>query len=681
MATWYVNGTSNSAEWKSRLIITLNSQSIVNNTSNITATLQFTRTRSSSTAWNGSQTWGTIWLNGDQYDVACPAYNYSYIGVDDWKTICSKTIDVSHNDDGTKVLGVAGHWEQSGVQPNTCSVSNSTITLPTIPRASTVYCTDGSIGSSVTITINRHSSSFTHTIKWTFGVATGTIATKTTSTSLGWSVPTSCYAQIPNSPSGLVGIDCETYSGNTLIGVSTCYASLNTNNSSPALSIAAEDTNATTLALTGDKNKIVKYASNEKVTLTASPSISASISSYAIQCGSKTSTSSVTTLTAVDGGTITATVTDSRGKKISKSLSKTLVEYLIPAITNCKLYRKNTISNEILMTCNGKFFNASFGAVSNAISLRYRSKVEGGTFGSWTAISGLTLSGNTFSLATKTLGTSYDFKKNYVFEINYYDKLKSSTITVTVPAGIPIIDIGKNDVAVNGSTNITGKATIGTGMTVTSGGLTVKAGGATITGNSKVVGNLQGSYLVAAATTKGTADIGFISMWDSAARRGFFGTGDSGNDIKLHTYNSSGSWVSSFTFGNNGALTASSFVNSSSLQFKTNIEDIPAETCVGIVKGNDVKQYTLKSEINRKIMDEGLEDQLAVEDIEYSGADPGTDLKVGLILEDLTPEADKYLHPKDNTGIDMYAMTAILWKTVQEQQKQIEELKSLVNKN
>lgn len=702
MATWYVNGTSNSAEWKSRLVITLNSQSIANNTSNITATLQFTRTRSSGTAWNGSQTWGTIWMNSVQYDVACPAYNYSSIGVDDWKTICSKTVDIPHGEDGTKVLGVAGHWEQSGVQPSTCSVSNSTITLPTIPRASTVYCTDGSIGSSVTITINRHSSSFTHTLEWYYSSANGVVAVKTAATSIGFVLPTSMYAQIPNSNTCQMCIQCYTYtSDGTYIGMTKCYANVDANNSSPTLSIAAEDVNSVSLALTGDRNKFIKYISNAKITITASPSNSASISSYSTVCGSKSSTSSAPTLSAVDSGTVTTTIVDSRGKKVSKSLSKTLIQYLIPAITSCKMYRKNTLSNEVLLTCNGKFFNASFGTVNNAINLKYRSKVEGGTFGSWTTISGITTSTNAFSLSGKSLGTTYDYKKNYIFELNYYDLLKSYTVTITVPAGVPIIDIGKNDVAVNGSTNIAGNATVGTGLTVSSGGakitgslstsgggitsgtgivatngLTVKAGGASITGNTTITG-----MTTAKTTSAGAVDLAFLELRDSKVRRGLFATGTSGNDVKFHTYNSSGTWVSAFTFGNNGALTASSFVNSSSLQFKTNVEDISADLCTKIVKENNVKQYVLKDEINRRIMDESLENELAVEDVEYSGADPGVDNKVGLILEDLTPEADKYLHPKGNSGIDVYAMVGILWKTVQEQQKEIEELKSLVNKN
>ena len=72
------------------------------------------------------------------------------------------------------------------------------MTLTTIPRASSVTCADGNIGSSTTININRASSNFTHTLKYSFGTLSGTIVTKTSETSIGWTIPTSFYAQIPN---------------------------------------------------------------------------------------------------------------------------------------------------------------------------------------------------------------------------------------------------------------------------------------------------------------------------------------------------------------------------------------------------------------------------------------------------------------------------------------------------
>jgi hypothetical protein len=52
-----------------------------------------------------------------------------------------------------------------------------------------------------TVTISRASSSFTHTVAYTFGSSTTTVATKTTSTSVSFTPPVSLASQIPNATS------------------------------------------------------------------------------------------------------------------------------------------------------------------------------------------------------------------------------------------------------------------------------------------------------------------------------------------------------------------------------------------------------------------------------------------------------------------------------------------------
>lgn len=76
-------------------------------------------------------------------------------------------------------------------------------------------------GETNTITITRNSSSFTHTVSYKIGATTGTIATKTSSTSLSFTVPKSVIKQ---SPSGnqTCTITCTTYNGTTSLGSNTC---------------------------------------------------------------------------------------------------------------------------------------------------------------------------------------------------------------------------------------------------------------------------------------------------------------------------------------------------------------------------------------------------------------------------------------------------------------------------
>ena len=82
------------------------------------------------------------------------------------------------------------------------------------------------MGSATTISITRASSSFTHTLSYSFGSTSGTIATKTTSTSVSWTPALTLANQIPNALTGTCTITCETYNGSTKIGSKTCTLTL-----------------------------------------------------------------------------------------------------------------------------------------------------------------------------------------------------------------------------------------------------------------------------------------------------------------------------------------------------------------------------------------------------------------------------------------------------------------------
>ena len=192
----------------------------------------------------------------------------TYSNITDYqdRTFASAAMKIAHNPDGSKSFTVSGFSGWIYASGNTYASSQS-FTLPTIPRASSVSCSTADIGSNATISISRASSSFTHTLSYAFGSLTGTIATKTSSTSVSWTIPTTFYAQIPNDKSGTGTITCDTYNGSTLIGSKPTYftATVNESASKPTLNPTAVDSNATTTALTGDSSKFIKYYSNASV--------------------------------------------------------------------------------------------------------------------------------------------------------------------------------------------------------------------------------------------------------------------------------------------------------------------------------------------------------------------------------------------------------------------------------
>lgn len=119
----------------------------------------------------------------------------------------------------------------------TGSVSVS-VPLATILRASepSVSSSNVTMGNAVTIYTNRKSTSFAHTITYSFGSASGTIATGV-GDNVSWTPPTSLASQILNSTTGTCTITCYTYSGSTLIGTKTVTLTLTVPSASnPSLS-------------------------------------------------------------------------------------------------------------------------------------------------------------------------------------------------------------------------------------------------------------------------------------------------------------------------------------------------------------------------------------------------------------------------------------------------------------
>lgn len=396
----------------------------------------------------------TINVNGTNYTFTTGAYTIEKNTNVLLGSITSNVIE--HNADGSKKVTVTASSpdlaQASGYGPYSGSASGE-VTLITIPRTSSVLCADGNIGSSTTININRASSSFTHTLKYSFGNLSGTIVSKTAETSYGWTIPTSFYAQIPNSQSGQGTINCETYSGDTLIGTSTCNFNVFVVNSNPTITATVVDVNETTKALTGDENKLVKYSSNAKVTMTVTAKNSATIKSQKVTCGDgKLSTSATATLNEVESGTFNLTCLDSRGFAGSNTITKTMINYIKLAITSLLITRESSTSNTVKITVYGNYFNGSFGSVSNSLTLKWRYRIKNGTWSEYTTITP-TISGNTFSYSG-TLGTNFDYQQAYEFEVVAQDKLKTTIIKREVTAGIPLIDMWKDNIAIKGSMTI-----------------------------------------------------------------------------------------------------------------------------------------------------------------------------------------------------------------------------------
>ena len=356
------------------------------------------------------------------------------------------THTIKHNDDGTKSINFSVTFNIKATLSGTYTASitaSGSATLNTIPRASGVSCNSFYIGDSTTINISRASSNFTHTIKYVYGYLSGTIATKTSETSLGWTPPTTFYGQIPNGSTGYGSVTCETYNGDTLLGTKTANFNAYAKDSDcfPEVRATIRETNPFIMALTGDDVTIVKYLSKPKVTITASAKNSATIKTQSINWAGENivSASEYTFSNGVTSPNVSVSVTDSRGYTSSQrhdlSSYNSWVEYVKLAFSSISITRPESTSSTAKIKVHGNYFNGSFGTVTNDFTLKYRYRVEGGSYGEYITVDP-PRTNDTFDFS-ETI-SNIDYQKQYYFEFVAEDK------AMVVSSGERILEKGES---------------------------------------------------------------------------------------------------------------------------------------------------------------------------------------------------------------------------------------------
>ena len=309
--------------------ITQNSQSIPNNTSNVTVTVSIY----SEASWTEYQKPGYCTIDGTRYDFT------SSFAKGTTTKIFEKTVNVSHNTDGTKTLSVYASFSTK-LSIGTLTKSASKV-LTTIPRATqpTLSSSSVNLGSEVTITMNRASSAFTHTLTYSFGSATGTIGSSL-GTSKVWTPALDLAAQIPNATSGTVVITCKTYNGSTLIGTKTVNLTINVPSTvTPTISgVAVSDTvSIDSQTLVEKYGAYIQNKSIPKATINASASYS-TIKQYKVTYQgtsllSNTNEVTIGLLTQTGSVTIAVEVTDGRGRTASSEITITSLAYNSPSVS------------------------------------------------------------------------------------------------------------------------------------------------------------------------------------------------------------------------------------------------------------------------------------------------------------------------------------------------------------
>lgn len=270
-------------------------------------------------------------------------------------TLGSVTQSVTHNGDGSKAITIQVTYPIKATIRDTYYseiVATQSVTLDNIPRQSTISSvspsnvTVGSSGGAVTVNIARNSSSFTHTVVWSFGSNSYTQTGQTTSAT--YTIPASWLAAIPSSSTGTVTVTVTTYNGSTQIGsaVSTTF----TITAGVYPSIGSVTTAARGAAYTAGVSGYIAGYSTALVSASSVAGVNGStikkvefIRDGAVLSSNTTPTYTYTTGTLTgSSATFSVRVTDSRGRTATKSASAiTIQAYSLPAIT-ANAFRSNS---------------------------------------------------------------------------------------------------------------------------------------------------------------------------------------------------------------------------------------------------------------------------------------------------------------------------------------------------
>lgn len=370
-------------------------------------------------------------------------------------TSLSRIIQVPHCSDGTSKVRLFFHFTGDSNTSFSYAETNGVITLETIPRASSITVNDANIGSATSIILNKASDTFTTTISY---FAEGmsdyeTIVEKTPSQLYGWIVPTSFYALIPNTKTINCTFSAKTYNGDEVVGINTYTATFTATGNPVINSSSATDTNSTTIALTGDNSKMIRYGSNVQISVSASGQNSASVSSISVNgnelvlSGTTTKTGSIT-INKANTNQFEIIVTDSRGYTTTNIKTMDMIDY-VPLTINASVDRNEPTDSKVKISYNGAFFNDTFGTENNTLTVQYRYKEStASTWENWTNLTP-TITNNSYS--ETALINDIDYTKNYNFEIRAIDEIDTKTIEgIVVTKGEPIYYWDEDGLYVNG---------------------------------------------------------------------------------------------------------------------------------------------------------------------------------------------------------------------------------------
>jgi hypothetical protein len=448
MASITANGAK--GHHKFTLTVTETGTSTTNNTSTVSFTFKLSPIQTS-WDWSGwSSIKYSIKINGTEYTGTIPSYDGSST-----VTLKSGIQTVSHNTDGTKTISYSFSVTDGAGKsytPGNASASG-TLKLTDIPRQAKITSAPNfSDGDNPTITYSNP-----------LGNSATLLQACISLTGAKDDIP---YRDIPKTGTSYTFnlteeernvLRTAVQSGNSLsvrfyvrttIGNTNYHSFLaktfSINNANPIVTASVVDTNEQTILLTGDETKLVKYYSNAKATMSVEAQKGAAIDEnlLIIRNGNKTGYGYSHTFNNVEVNEFVFSAEDNRGNVGTDEVNLEMIDY-IPITCYMTSNRPDALGN-MTVFCYGDYFNGSFGAEENTLSVMCRYAETGGTFSNWIVMN---ITQNTDSYYASAEFTIENFSQNkyYTFEACAIDKLNTVYSTDAGVKSIPIFHWGEDD--------------------------------------------------------------------------------------------------------------------------------------------------------------------------------------------------------------------------------------------
>ena len=439
-------GTSSSGTMYGQILWSSESNGSIKNNSTVTATVQVKRQAGFTTTgtWKGSLTVGSTTKSISWYGSISSS----------WITVATITVDVAHANDGSgscyiyaKVNG-PGSTSMEGVYVS----GSKTINLEKIARYATVvsvqpftdeenpvfaYANHGgeiveyieaALSTDGETPIVEYRSLSLEGGRYTFQLSEAKRSALQSAASESNFIQV--YVMLRSAIAGTLYVDQAAV---TMIVV----------NAEPGLDPRIVDTNADTIALTGDSSILVALHSAAQVTVNAYGKKQARIVSVRVKHGSTVLESDG--ILNIVNDPISITVTDSRGNVTAYAAENTIIPYIDPT---CVI--ENSMPNalgEMPLRASGKVFDGSFGKNQNEFLVKYRIRETYGDYGEWTTFESATLEG--FDFIAETDVKVPDYRKAYVFQVAVFDSLHPEGLLSEPRTFVarPIFDWSQDDFA------------------------------------------------------------------------------------------------------------------------------------------------------------------------------------------------------------------------------------------